>query len=216
MPTAAELRQCPLSCFPFFGPVRSVSGGRDKKRLIYEAKTSSTRVQSLPREEWHFVARSAIWHSNLFIYQPFVLNKVPRGNCMIDAEWHSGRFCAAPQSGTKCHTWNCAPQARCLDRAKGNRGPVRAPGHEWRYVFPGRTRRACHGRGRASASPGRPVRGRAPGICPQGPGEPPSGPRGSFCTGPVSGPDGVPQDAPVHVLYKGPRTWLRVPEPLFL
>lgn len=44
MPTAAELRQCPLSCFPFFGPVRSVSGGRGKKRLIYEAKTSSTRV----------------------------------------------------------------------------------------------------------------------------------------------------------------------------
>lgn len=68
---------------------------------------------------------------------------------MIDAEWHSGRFCAAPQSGTKCHTWNCVPQARCLDRAKGNRGPVRAPGHGWRHVFPGRTRRACHGRGRA-------------------------------------------------------------------
>lgn len=106
---------------------------------------------------------------------------------MIDAEWHSGRFWAAPQSGTKCHTWKCVPQARCLDRAKGNRGPVRAPGHGWRYVFPGRTRRACHGRGRASASPGRPVRGLAPGICPQGPGEPPSGPRGLFCTGPVGG-----------------------------
>lgn len=44
MPTAAELRQCPLSCFPFFGPVRSVSGGRGKKRLIYEAKMSSTRA----------------------------------------------------------------------------------------------------------------------------------------------------------------------------
>lgn len=54
-------------------------------------------------------------------------------------------------------------------------------------MFPGRTRRACHGRGRASASPGRPVRGLAPGRCPQGPGESPSGPRGSFCAGPVGG-----------------------------
>lgn len=54
---------------------------------------------------------------------------------MIDAEWHSGICCAAPQSGTKCHTWKRVPQARCLDRAKGNRGPVRAPGHVWQQII---------------------------------------------------------------------------------
>lgn len=135
MPTAAELRQCPLSCFPFFGPVRSVSGGRGKKRLIYEAKMSSTRAWFLPRGEWHFVARSAIGRSNLLIYQPFVPDCVLLGNRACDAEWHSGICCAAPQSGTKCHTRKRVPQARCLDRAKGNRGPVRAPGHGWQQII---------------------------------------------------------------------------------